>query len=76
LLVIPLFIYLTTRSKLFSLHSHGKVFKQELAWATHIGVSAVILPTPDWHCTNYAQTVHSTLMNLHYMKLLVHGSIL
>jgi len=50
-------------------HNARKAFKQEVAWATHIGVSAAILPEVYWNCSHYASSVNSVLLNLNYLKL-------
>lgn len=35
-----------------------KALKQELAWATHLAVPAVILPTPSRQCANFARIIN------------------
>ncbi|CAG8593953.1 3805_t:CDS:10 [Ambispora leptoticha] len=40
--------------------------KQEIAWATHLGLSAVLLPFPNDSAFNYARSVHSILGVLAY----------
>uniref|UniRef100_A0A6B2L075 Protein arginine N-methyltransferase n=1 Tax=Arcella intermedia TaxID=1963864 RepID=A0A6B2L075_9EUKA len=39
------------------------VLRQEIEWALHLSLSAVILPTPTWACTNYASCVLSSLLS-------------
>ncbi|KAL6062042.1 Protein arginine N-methyltransferase 5, variant 2 [Balamuthia mandrillaris] len=47
----------------------AKAFKQEIAWATHLSLSAVLLPVPSFHSTNYAHTINQTVLNLNYMQV-------
>jgi hypothetical protein len=53
------------------IHSFIQVFKQELAFASHLSVSAMILqpPTPD--CANYCRCVNQALISLQGMRLWV-----
>jgi len=46
-------------------------FKQEMAWASHLSLSAVLLPVPDWDCSNYTSCVLSTLLNINSCALWV-----
>jgi protein arginine N-methyltransferase 5 len=46
-------------------------FKQEIAWAAHLGLSAVIIPPPREPAVNYARCVARALAGLHYLRLLV-----
>jgi len=39
-------------------------FKQEIAWASHLSLTAILLPYPEWDCANYASCVLSTLLNI------------
>jgi protein arginine N-methyltransferase 5 len=41
-----------------------KAFKQEIAWATHLSLPAVLLPAPSMHSINYAQCVNQALLGL------------
>jgi protein arginine N-methyltransferase 5 len=59
---------------LFSSHKN-KVFKQEVAWATHLGISAAVLPEVYWNCSNYASAANSVLMNVSYMKFWIRGEL-
>ncbi|RMX64522.1 hypothetical protein DD238_004212 [Peronospora effusa] len=50
-----------------------KVFKQEVAWASHLSVPAVMLPTPR-HATNssnYARILNQTLTQAQYVQFWV-----
>jgi type II protein arginine methyltransferase len=38
--------------------SGEKALKQELAWATHLAVPAVLLPPPTHDCANYARVLN------------------
>jgi protein arginine N-methyltransferase 5 len=40
-----------------------------LAWASHLSLPAVILPTPSFNATNYAHCINSALQNLMYMQM-------
>ena len=44
-----------------------KVLKQELGWAIHLAVAAVLLPTPKYNCFNYAQSLLQTLQSPMYV---------
>lgn len=44
------------------------MFKQELAWASHLGLSAVVLQPPMWNCANYASVVNSAINNLTHCR--------
>eukprot|EP01089_Gocevia_fonbrunei_P005626 TRINITY_DN1610_c0_g1_i1.p1 TRINITY_DN1610_c0_g1~~TRINITY_DN1610_c0_g1_i1.p1 ORF type:complete len:656 (-),score=154.69 TRINITY_DN1610_c0_g1_i1:61-1932(-) len=48
-----------------------KIFKQEVAWASHLSLPAVLLPTPSFNSPTFAQTVNQSLGGLSYMQLLV-----
>jgi hypothetical protein len=43
---------------------YKKAFKQEIAWATHLSLPAVLLPAPAMHSINYAQCVNQSLLGL------------
>ena len=45
-----------------------KVLKQELTWAVHLAVASVILPTPSFQCSNYAQILNQTLQSPMYVS--------
>eukprot|EP01087_Luapelamoeba_hula_P005205 TRINITY_DN15289_c0_g1_i1.p1 TRINITY_DN15289_c0_g1~~TRINITY_DN15289_c0_g1_i1.p1 ORF type:complete len:609 (-),score=84.79 TRINITY_DN15289_c0_g1_i1:32-1858(-) len=44
-----------------------KAFKQEVAWATHLSLSSVLLPPPTFNSVNYARVVNQIALNLSYM---------
>jgi type II protein arginine methyltransferase len=46
-------------------------FRQELAWSSHISMSAVILPTPSAFPYNYAHVVAEALQTSSYAQLMV-----
>eukprot|EP00005_Dracoamoeba_jomungandri_P006704 CAMPEP_0174262836 /NCGR_PEP_ID=MMETSP0439-20130205/15796_1 /TAXON_ID=0 /ORGANISM="Stereomyxa ramosa, Strain Chinc5" /LENGTH=571 /DNA_ID=CAMNT_0015347827 /DNA_START=9 /DNA_END=1721 /DNA_ORIENTATION=+ len=46
-----------------------KAFKEELAWASHLSIPSVILPTPSLSSTNYAHLLSSALVQLSYLQL-------
>jgi hypothetical protein len=35
--------------------------KQEVAWATHLGLPAILMPTPSYDCANYARVANQLL---------------
>lgn len=43
-----------------------KVIRQELAWASHLGVPAVLLPPPTYYSNNYAAVINSTLSQSYF----------
>lgn len=45
-----------------------QALKQEVAWATHLGLHAVLFPTPRFHSYNYAHIINHVASNLSYMK--------
>jgi hypothetical protein len=45
-----------------------QAFKQEVAWATHLGLHAVMLPAPRFHSTNYSHVINHVASNLSYMQ--------
>eukprot|EP00741_Cyanophora_paradoxa_P021378 tig00021350_g20637.t1 len=45
--------------------------RQELAWATHLSLPAVLLPTPSFHSTNFAKTTNQALLGLSHMQVWV-----
>jgi protein arginine N-methyltransferase 5 len=48
------------------------VFKQEMAWASHLQVPVVMLPElRSFECSNYARVVNQTLLGLSYAQLQV-----
>lgn len=49
-------------------HTSVKVFKQEIAWATHLSVPAVLLPTPTLSCTNYARCLNEVILQLNFLQ--------
>jgi protein arginine N-methyltransferase 5 len=38
-----------------------KAFAQEMAWASHLSVPAIMLPTPAFNCFNYSASVNRFL---------------
>eukprot|EP01114_Cavostelium_apophysatum_P020862 TRINITY_DN7112_c0_g1_i1.p1 TRINITY_DN7112_c0_g1~~TRINITY_DN7112_c0_g1_i1.p1 ORF type:complete len:622 (+),score=146.02 TRINITY_DN7112_c0_g1_i1:52-1917(+) len=48
-----------------------KVLQQELSWASHLSLPAVLLPPPTFNSANYAQIVNQTLQSLLYMQIWV-----
>ncbi|TMW67142.1 hypothetical protein Poli38472_012258 [Pythium oligandrum] len=48
-----------------------KAFKQEVAWATHLSVPAVLLPTPTPRCANYARLVNQSATQAQYLQFWV-----
>jgi protein arginine N-methyltransferase 5 len=53
------------------LSSSEKVFKQEIAWATHLSVPAVLLPTPQIQCFNYGRVLNQSVLNAQYLQFWV-----
>ncbi|DAZ97411.1 TPA: hypothetical protein N0F65_011295 [Lagenidium giganteum] len=49
-----------------------KVFKQEIAWASHLSVPAVLLPTPSAQkCSNYARVLNQSATQAQYLQFWV-----
>jgi protein arginine N-methyltransferase 5 len=50
-----------------------KVFKQEVAWASHLSVPAVMLPTPRHahNSANYARVLNQSLTQVQYLQFWV-----
>ena len=48
-----------------------EAFKEEVAWAAHLGLSALLLPPPSPECTNYARLVQWACLSSQHMKLLI-----
>ena len=48
-----------------------KAIKQELAWASHLGLGSIVLPTPGENCFHYAHCINSALQGLR-IQCLVH----
>ncbi len=46
-------------------------FKQEIAWASHLSMSAVVLPTPCAMPYNYAHNLVETLHQSHWAQFMV-----
>lgn len=48
-----------------------KVFKQEVAWATHLSVAAVTLPAVRTHqsCSNYARVLNQAASQAQYLQV-------
>ncbi|EAL63731.1 protein arginine methyltransferase [Dictyostelium discoideum AX4] len=46
-----------------------KTLKQEISWAAHLSLPSILLPTPSFNSTNYAQVVNQSLQSLSYMKV-------
>ena len=46
-------------------------FKQEVAWATHLSVPAVLLPAPGLSCANYARQINQLALSATYLQLWV-----
>lgn len=49
-----------------------KVFKQEVAWASHLSVPAVLLPPPRHHTnsSNYARVLNQSVTQAQYMQVI------
>jgi protein arginine N-methyltransferase 5 len=45
--------------------------KQEFAWASHLGIGSIVLPTPSANCTNYALSINAALTSLSRLQMLV-----
>jgi hypothetical protein len=39
-----------------------------VAWATHLGLHAVMLPAPRFNSTNYSHVINHVVSNLSYMQ--------
>jgi len=48
-----------------------KALKQEVSWASHLGLSAVLLPPPPANVSNYARALSSTLKSAGYVQIWV-----
>jgi len=48
-----------------------RIFKQEVTWAAHLSLSAVLLPPPVPPAINYAKCVAKALAGLNYMQIFV-----
>jgi len=46
-----------------------KAFKQEIAWATHLSLPAVLLPSPSYEAVNYSRVINEIALNLSYMHV-------
>ncbi len=46
-------------------------FKQELAWASHLSMSAVVLPTPTAFPYNYAHVIAEAMNQAHWTQFMV-----
>ena len=62
--------------QLDSPHAHirrrsEEAFKQEVAWAAHLGLSALMLPPPTPDCPNYVRLVQWACASTQHMKFLV-----
>lgn len=53
-----------------------KVLNQEISWASHLGITACILPTPAESSPYYAQTVLTLLNKIHLLRLWVQVPII
>lgn len=55
-----------------------KVFKQEIAWATHLSVPAVVLPALRNHtsCANYARVLNQSATQAQYLQVNACSSML
>jgi protein arginine N-methyltransferase 5 len=49
--------------------SSEKALKQELAWAVHLSVPAVLLPTPSFDCANFAHVINQFALSAQYLEL-------
>ena len=52
-----------------------RALRQELEWAAHLSVPAVLLPPPMCHCTNYARQLCQAALNSSYLQLWVKVSM-
>ena len=48
-----------------------RAFKQELAWAAHLSLGAVLMPTPVFPAANYARATLRVLSSLTFLQLFV-----
>lgn len=46
-----------------------QAFKQELAWASHLGVPAIIIPRPQFRCFNYAHHLSQAVTGGSYLNV-------
>ena len=47
----------------------SKIFWQEMNWAAHLSLSAVLLPPPSFNCVNYSQCVNQLLQKISRMSV-------
>ena len=52
-----------------------RALRQELEWAAHLSVPAVLLPPPTCQCTNYARQLCQAALNSSYLQLWVTASL-
>ena len=48
-----------------------RAFKQELAWASHLSVPAVMIPTPTKNCCNLSRCLNQALLQATYLQIWV-----
>ena len=48
-----------------------RAFKQELAWASHLSVPAVMIPTPSKNCCNLSRCLNQALLQATYLQIWV-----
>lgn len=48
-----------------------KAFLQEMSWASHLTLGAVMIPTPNYDCANYASVVNCIINTVHYVNIWV-----
>ncbi|EGC38677.1 hypothetical protein DICPUDRAFT_28207 [Dictyostelium purpureum] len=46
-----------------------KTLKQEISWAAHLSLPAILLPSPNYSSIHYAQAVNQSLSSLHNMRV-------
>jgi protein arginine N-methyltransferase 5 len=51
--------------------SSEKALKQELAWAVHLSVPAVLLPTPNIDCANFSHIINQFALSSQYLEFWV-----
>jgi protein arginine N-methyltransferase 5 len=50
-------------------YNSRRAFKQEIAWATHLSLPAILLPSPALNSVNYAQCINQALLGLSSMQV-------
>eukprot|EP01121_Diplochlamys_sp_Union-15-3_P004431 TRINITY_DN1457_c0_g1_i1.p1 TRINITY_DN1457_c0_g1~~TRINITY_DN1457_c0_g1_i1.p1 ORF type:complete len:617 (+),score=84.84 TRINITY_DN1457_c0_g1_i1:91-1941(+) len=54
-----------------NLSNNRLALDEEISWAKHLSLSAILIPKPSWNCAAYASALNQNLLETNYMQIWV-----